>query len=111
MIFESYILQMETTSSNCKRIINDLDTLDSTLAIRLDQYRNRLIRLNISLLIITASTSSAGLITGIMGMNLDAGIQAIPGIFWPIAAFTLLTSVVFGYWYLSLLWKSGILIA
>lgn len=83
-ILEAYEHQLLSVQGHLNECLESLETTRHVWNMSLDHNRNRILRVNLLISI----ASLAGLVSSIpaayFGMNLDSGLENIPGIFWPV---------------------------
>ncbi|KAK5577440.1 hypothetical protein RB653_002381 [Dictyostelium firmibasis] len=84
ILLETYTRQLELLSSNILQLKETLNSTEEFVNFQLDTARNKMMRMNLMLSLVTISTGLGGVITGTFGMNLFSGFEQHPLAF-PIA--------------------------
>ncbi|KAN0003544.1 hypothetical protein ACTFIZ_009699 [Dictyostelium cf. discoideum] len=84
ILLETYTRQLELLSSNISQLKETLNSTEEFVNFQLDTARNKMMRMNLMLSLVTISTGLGGVIAGTFGMNLISGFEHHPLAF-PIA--------------------------
>ena len=97
VLLESYAQRLDSLISDLSFLIEQIERAEVNIAIDLDLARNRLLRLNLIVSVITVLAALGALVAGLFGMNLNSNIQETydPPIFWIVSAITFFF-VIFG---------------
>jgi magnesium transporter len=82
MMFENYLMQLEWADTEIREVQHAIRNTEDTVEIQLDLLRNRILRFELVLNIVTSVVSFGCLVTGLFGMNLFSGMEAHPSAFW-----------------------------
>ncbi|KAF2078664.1 hypothetical protein CYY_000035 [Polysphondylium violaceum] len=82
ILLETYTRQLEQMSSNIAQLKETLNSTEEFVNFQLDTVRNKMMRMNLMLSLVTISTGFGGIITGTFGMNLSTGLESHPFAFW-----------------------------
>jgi len=82
ILLETYTRQLEQMSSNIAQLKETLASTEEFINFQLDTTRNKMMRMNLILSLVTISTGFGGLVTGTFGMNLATGLESHPHAFW-----------------------------
>ena len=85
MMFENYLMQLEWADTEIREVQHAIRNTEDTVEIQLDLLRNRILRFELVLNIVTSVVSFGCLITGLFGMNLLSGMEAHPSAFYVVA--------------------------
>ncbi|BBG96165.1 magnesium transporter 6 [Prunus dulcis] len=102
MLLEAYFMQLDGTRNKILSVREYIDDTEDYVNIQLDNQRNELIQLQLTLTIASFAVAVETLISGIFGMNIPCVLYEMNGVFEPfvggITAFcVLLFFVIFGY--------------
>ena len=81
-------MQIEWVDSEIKGFQNAIRNTEDTVEIQLDLLRNRILRFELVLSIISAVLGFGAVITGALGMNLLSGYEEHPSMFWMVSGTT-----------------------
>ncbi|KAL3515678.1 hypothetical protein ACH5RR_022580 [Cinchona calisaya] len=84
MLLEAYFMQLDGTRNKILSVREYIDDTEDYVNIQLDNQRNELIQLQLTLTIASFAVAVETLIAGIFGMNIPCSLYQINGIFWPI---------------------------
>lgn len=87
MLLEAYFMQLEGTCNKILSVREYIDDTEDYVNIQLDNQRNELIQLQLTLTIASFAVAVETLIAGWFGMNIPCTLYHKQGVFWP---FTLL---------------------
>ena len=98
LLFEEYARQLHSILGEIHFLLKRIQSKQELVAISLDSYRNRMIRMNVSLAIVGVGLAVGTTTAGFFGMNLISGLEDSPTAFNTVALSTSITSlaVVFG---------------
>lgn len=82
MMFENYLMQLEWADTEIREVQHAIRNTEDTVEIQLDLLRNRILRFELVLNIVTSVVSVGCLVTGLFGMNLLSGLEAHPSAFY-----------------------------
>lgn len=82
MMFENYLMQLEWADTEIREVQHAIRNTEDTVEIQLDLLRNRILRFELVLNIVTSVVSFGCLVTGLFGMNLLSGVEAHPSAFY-----------------------------
>jgi len=82
MLLEAYCSHVEDIIHRVKMLIRDIQSIETYLNISLDSARNRMIRLELKIIIITLCISIGTFICGLFGMNLVSHFEDHPTMFY-----------------------------
>ncbi|GAB5036288.1 mitochondrial magnesium transporter mrs2p [Nannochloropsis oceanica] len=85
MMFENYLMQLEWADTEIREVQHAIRNTEDTVEIQLDLLRNRILRFELVLNIVTSVVSFGCLVTGLFGMNLLSGMEAHPSAFYVVA--------------------------
>eukprot|EP01018_Ginkgo_biloba_P005175 Gb_37143 [translate_table: standard] len=102
MLLEAYFMQVDGTRNKILSVREYIDDTEDYVNIQLDNQRNELIQLQLTLTIASFVIALATLIAGIFGMNIPCPLYSINGVFFPLVGgslvvCTLLFFVILGY--------------
>lgn len=102
MLLEAYFMQLDGTRNKILSVREYIDDTEDYVNIQLDNQRNELIQLQLTLTIASFAIALDTLVAGIFGMNIDCKLYHIDGIFGTVigsaTAFCVLIFVlIFGY--------------
>ncbi|KAK4405036.1 Magnesium transporter MRS2-4 [Sesamum angolense] len=102
MLLEAYFMQLDGTRNKILSVREYIDDTEDYVNIQLDNQRNELIQLQLTLTIASFAVAVETLIAGIFGMNIPCTLYNINGIFWRVvglmtAACIALFILVLGY--------------
>ncbi|CAI9103803.1 OLC1v1002361C1 [Oldenlandia corymbosa var. corymbosa] len=84
MLLEAYFVQLDRTRNKILSVREYIDDTEDYVNIQLDNQRNELIQLQLTLTIASFAIAVETVIAGIFGMNIPCSLYNIAGIFWPI---------------------------
>ena len=98
LLFEEYARQLHSIIGEIHFLLKRIQSKQELVAISLDSYRNRMIRMNVSLAIVGVGLAVGTTTAGFFGMNLISGLEDSPTAFNTVVVSTSITSlaVVFG---------------
>ncbi|KAI3752702.1 hypothetical protein L2E82_24738 [Cichorium intybus] len=102
MLLEAYFMQLDGTRNKILSVREYIDDTEDYVNIQLDNQRNELIQLQLTLTIASFAIAFETLVAGLFGMNIPCRLYDIEGIFEPFvigitAASLLLFLIVLGY--------------
>ncbi|KAL2233041.1 magnesium transporter MRS2-4 [Sesamum indicum] len=102
MLLEAYFMQLDGTRNKILSVREYIDDTEDYVNIQLDNQRNELIQLQLTMTIASFAIAVETLIAGIFGMNIPCTLYNINGIFWRVvgimtAACIALFILVLGY--------------
>ncbi|XP_061365742.1 magnesium transporter MRS2-4-like isoform X2 [Gastrolobium bilobum] len=102
MLLEAYFMQLDGIRNKILSVREYIDDTEDYVNIQLDNHRNELIELQLTLTIASFSIAIETLIAGVFGMNIHCSLYEKKGIFWTFvgsvsAACVLLFLLVFAY--------------
>ncbi|KAK8472586.1 hypothetical protein PHAVU_002G248600 [Phaseolus vulgaris] len=83
MLLDAYFMQLDGTRNKILSVREYIDDTEDYVNIQLDNHRNELIQLQLTLTIASFVIAIDTLIAGIFGMNIPCKLYDIDGIFWP----------------------------
>ncbi|XP_031131100.1 magnesium transporter MRS2-4-like [Ipomoea triloba] len=96
MLLEAYFVQLDGTRNKILSVREYIDDTEDYVNIQLDNQRNELIQLQLTLTIASFAIAVETLIAGWFGMNIQCTLYNIHGIFWPfVAGITVGCTIVF----------------
>lgn len=81
LLLEAYYSQTEEIMNRVKELVHDIQSTQDYLNVCLDSQRNRMIRLELKLIMATFALTIGTLIAGLFGMNLTTGLENSPDAF------------------------------
>eukprot|EP00743_Colponemidia_sp_Colp-15_P007268 GILK01007849.1.p1 GENE.GILK01007849.1~~GILK01007849.1.p1 ORF type:complete len:421 (-),score=83.99 GILK01007849.1:106-1305(-) len=75
LLIESYILRLETVLTRIRLFQQEIANTENLITLLLDSARNRLLRFEILVNIITMALTVGSVVTGMFGMNLNSNVQ------------------------------------
>lgn len=102
MLLEAYFMQLEGTRNKILSVREYIDDTEDYVNIQLDNQRNELIQLQLTLTIASFAVAVETLIAGWFGMNIPFTLNHKEGVFWPLtllmtAGCIMLFLVILGY--------------
>ncbi|XP_004504196.1 magnesium transporter MRS2-4 [Cicer arietinum] len=94
MLLEAYFMQLDGTRNKILSVREYIDDTEDYVNIQLDNHRNELIQLQLTLTIASFAIAFETLIAGAFGMNIPCTLYNQDGIFWPIVAGMTAVSIV-----------------
>ncbi|CAJ2677224.1 unnamed protein product [Trifolium pratense] len=94
MLLEAYFMQLDGTRNKILSVREYIDDTEDYVNIQLDNHRNELIQLQLTLTIASFAIAVETLIAGAFGMNIPCTLYKINGIFWPAVGIMTAVSVV-----------------
>lgn len=88
MLLEAYFMQLDGTRNKILSVREYIDDTEDYVNIQLDNQRNELIQLQLTLTIASFAIAIDTLIVGIFAMNIPCHLYNINGFFWPFVAVT-----------------------
>mmetsp|Transcript_14195 Transcript_14195/g.20634 ORF Transcript_14195/g.20634 Transcript_14195/m.20634 type:complete len:373 (-) Transcript_14195:1356-2474(-) len=95
MMFETYLKQVDSILNEIRSIAKEVEVTENVIQIRLDAARNRILRLEVYLNLVTMSLAAGALFAGVFGMNLTSGYEEHPYAFYIVSTSLLGSSVLF----------------
>lgn len=89
MLLEAYFMQVDGTRNKILSVREYIDDTEDYVNIQLDNQRNELIQLQLTLTIASFAITLATLIAGTFGMNIHCPIYDMDGVFFPFVGTTL----------------------
>ncbi|KAK4339904.1 hypothetical protein RND71_041366 [Anisodus tanguticus] len=86
MLLEAYFMQLEGTRNKILSVREYIDDTEDYVNIQLDNQRNELIQLQLTLTIASFAIAMETLIAGWFGMNIPCTLNHTHGLFWPFVA-------------------------
>ncbi|CAJ1938329.1 unnamed protein product [Sphenostylis stenocarpa] len=83
MLLDAYFMQLDGTRNKILSVREYIDDTEDYVNIQLDNHRNELIQLQLTLTIASFAIAIETLIAGVFGMNIPCKLYSIDGIFWP----------------------------
>lgn len=83
MLLDAYFMQLDGTRNKILSVREYIDDTEDYVNIQLDNHRNELIQLQLTLTIASFAIAIETLIAGAFGMNIPCQLYDINGIFWP----------------------------
>lgn len=84
MMLEAYFMQLDGTRNKILSVREYIDDTEDYVNIQLDNHRNELIQLQLTLTIASFAIAFETLVAGAFGMNIPCTLYTKDGIFWPI---------------------------
>lgn len=84
MMLEAYFMQLDGTRNKILSVREYIDDTEDYVNIQLDNHRNELIQLQLTLTIASFAIAFETLVAGAFGMNIPCTLYTKNGIFWPI---------------------------
>lgn len=84
MMLEAYFMQLDGTRNKILSVREYIDDTEDYVNIQLDNHRNELIQLQLTLTIASFAIAFETLVAGAFGMNIPCTLYTQNGIFWPI---------------------------
>ncbi|PRW56958.1 Magnesium transporter MRS2-4 isoform A [Chlorella sorokiniana] len=102
-IMESYEFKLQGTHSSLKEVLENIEQTRTVWHMQLDHQRNRVLRINLLISIISLGAVTATLPAAFFGMNLSSGLEELSGVFWPVVQLSVLmggvaAALMYGYW-------------
>ncbi|PSC69475.1 Magnesium transporter MRS2-4 [Micractinium conductrix] len=91
-ILESYEFKLQGTHSSLKETLENIEQTRTVWHMQLDHQRNRVLRINLLISIMSLGSVMGAMPAAFFGMNLSSGLEEVPGVFWPVVQ----TSLAFG---------------
>ena len=82
LVVESYFRRFEDFYAEAFALRKNIEATQDTLELALDEFRNRLIRINVHAAMATVGLAVSTSIAGFFGMNLVSGVEEAPMLFW-----------------------------
>ncbi|XP_071725601.1 magnesium transporter MRS2-4-like [Rutidosis leptorrhynchoides] len=96
MLLEAYFMQLDGTRNKILSVREYIDDTEDYVNIQLDNQRNELIQLQLTLTIASFAIAFETLVAGLFGMNIPCRLYEIPGIFEPfVGGLTAISVVLF----------------
>ncbi|CAL0325054.1 unnamed protein product [Lupinus luteus] len=83
MLLEAYFMQLDGTRNKILSVREYIDDTEDYVNIQLDNHRNELIQLQLTLTIASFAIAVETLIAGAFGMNIPCELYEINNLFWP----------------------------
>ncbi|MED6219051.1 Magnesium transporter MRS2-4 [Stylosanthes scabra] len=83
MLLEAYFMQLDGTRNKILSVREYIDDTEDYVNIQLDNHRNELIQLQLTLTIASFAIAVETLIAGCFGMNIPCSLYNTHGVFWP----------------------------
>ncbi|XP_014510591.1 magnesium transporter MRS2-4 [Vigna radiata var. radiata] len=83
MLLDAYFMQLDGTRNKILSVREYIDDTEDYVNIQLDNHRNELIQLQLTLTIASFAIAIDTLVAGAFGMNIPCKLYDIDGIFWP----------------------------
>ncbi|KAL4424906.1 hypothetical protein ABPG77_002129, partial [Micractinium sp. CCAP 211/92] len=83
-ILESYEFKLQGTHTSLKEALETIDQTRTVWHMQLDHQRNRVLRVNLLISIMSLGGVMATLPAAFFGMNLSSGLEEQLGVFWPV---------------------------
>ncbi|GAM17811.1 hypothetical protein SAMD00019534_009860 [Acytostelium subglobosum LB1] len=102
ILLENYMRQLEQISNEISQLKETLSSTEEFVNFQLDTARNKMMRMNLTLSLVTMSAGMGSMVTGFFGMNLMNGFEHAPFSFFYVSGGVLLGGLsVFAYvkWY------------
>lgn len=84
MLLEAYFMQLDGTRNKILSVREYIDDTEDYVNIQLDNQRNELIQLQLTLTIASFAVAVETLIAGVFGMNIPCTLYNTNGVFWPL---------------------------
>eukprot|EP00440_Ansanella_granifera_P030310 gb/GFBE01032931.1/.p1 GENE.gb/GFBE01032931.1/~~gb/GFBE01032931.1/.p1 ORF type:complete len:494 (+),score=106.57 gb/GFBE01032931.1/:1-1482(+) len=88
LMLESFGMQLEDLLDRIQKLQESVTTQRKLEQLRLTSERNRIMRLELLMGMGTAALAVSTVVAGFFGMNLQSGIEDVPGLFWMVTAGT-----------------------
>ncbi|KAK2438400.1 magnesium transporter [Trifolium repens] len=96
MLLEAYFMQLDGTRNKILSVREYIDDTEDYVNIQLDNHRNELIQLQLTLTIASFAIAIETLIAGAFGMNIPCTLYNTEGVFWPaVGTMTAVSIVIF----------------
>jgi magnesium transporter len=95
MMVEAYLQQVDASLSQINLLELDMEAVESTVMLRLDATRNRLLKVETSIMALTSACGVGAMVAGIFGMNLNSGVQQADYWFWTVAGILVFGAALF----------------
>mmetsp|Transcript_22434 Transcript_22434/g.44041 ORF Transcript_22434/g.44041 Transcript_22434/m.44041 type:complete len:523 (-) Transcript_22434:663-2231(-) len=82
LLIENYAQAIDGTYSQVEALRAEIDSAISSISLRLDSARNKLLGIDLLVTSVTAAAALGALIAALFGMNLDSGVTEAGGWFW-----------------------------
>lgn len=82
LLLENYYRRYSDISRQCDTHLEDIEGKQELAAISMDNYRNKILNLNLNLSIAQVSLAFGTFFTGAFGMNLLSGLETLPHVFY-----------------------------
>lgn len=92
-ILETYEFKLEQTNSTLTEMLETMEQTRTVWHMQLDHQRNRVLRVNLLISIASLGGLLCTLPAAFFGMNLDSGLENVPGIFWPVVQGSVITGL------------------
>lgn len=92
-ILESYEFKLEQTNGTLREMLETMEQTRTVWHMQLDHQRNRVLRVNLLISIASLGGLLCTLPAAFFGMNLDSGLEHVPGIFWPVVQGSVITGL------------------
>lgn len=96
LLLEEYARQLSNILQETTYLLKKVQSKQELVAITLDAYRNRMLRMNLYLSIAGVGIASGTVIAGFYGMNLINGYEDSPTAFFNVVGFTSFAGLLFG---------------
>ncbi|KAK7247299.1 hypothetical protein RIF29_42180 [Crotalaria pallida] len=93
MLLEAYFMQLDGTRNKILSVREYIDDTEDYVNIQLDNHRNELIQLQLTLTIASFAIAVETLIAGAFGMNIPCQLDDLDGVFWPFVSGITVASV------------------
>lgn len=102
-ILETYEFRIMGTHSALNEMIENMEQTRTVWHMQLDHQRNRVLRVNLLISVASLGGIICTLPAAFFGMNLDSGLEDLPGVFWPVVQGSVTTglvcaSLIYTYW-------------
>ncbi|XP_068642448.1 magnesium transporter MRS2-4 isoform X1 [Aristolochia californica] len=88
MLLEAYFMQLDGTRNKVLSVREYIDDTEDYVNIQLDNQRNELIQLQLTMTIASFAVAVETLIAGIFGMNIPYTWNNVNGVFWPFVGYS-----------------------
>lgn len=95
-ILEAYEFRILGTHSALNEMLENMEQTRTVWHMQLDHQRNRVLRINLLISIASFCGLVSTMPAAYFGMNLDSGMEDLPGLFWPVVQGSIATGVMLG---------------
>ena len=95
-ILEAYEFRMMGTHGALNEMLENMEQTRTVWHMQLDHQRNRVLRINLLISIASFCGLMSTIPAAYFGMNLDSGLEDLPGLFWPVVQGSIATGLFCG---------------